>query len=427
MTQEKNNECLPDDVWPVGKKAALFTSVVAFGLGLFDFIDRQVMAAILPFLKEEWDISDTQVGMLISIVNMAIPLMLIPSAYFIDRWSRKKMLGIMGMVWSLATGACALAGNYTHLLVCRFFIGAGESGYNPAAVPLLAASFPKKWRGTAVSITQIGTTLGVPLGTVLGAYIASHWGWRHAFGVVMVPGLILAVLAFYLKDFKTAPTDRIHTVSYLSTISGIIRIPSLVFTIFGAVMFYLFQGTNMNWLPSYLVREGGLAVTQASLYFAVVTTAGLVSTAMAGPLIDFVRRRFHNAVPLVLSCGLILSTVMFAAGYGLLVPGSPAQVAALTAGNLLGCVTVSGIYINVVSLTHPGVQATALSVVIFCQNILGFALGPLLAGMLSDHFSLQIAMQVLALAPGFAGLAFAVCCFTYKRDLERVSCQDVMF
>lgn len=447
MTAIPQTDCLPDNEWPVGKKAACFTAFITFGLGMFDFIDRQVMAAIIPFIKAEWQLTDTEVGMLIAIVNIAIPIMVIPSAYFIDRWSRKKMLCIMGTLWSLATGACALAGNFSHLMLARFFIGAGEAGYNPAAIPLLSASFPKKWRGTAVSITQLGTTLGVPLGTIIGAYIATHWGWRHAFGIVMIPGLILALLALFIKDYKTVPvanatsplqdqsesekklevTHKKAAPSYFTTIGEIIRIPSLLLVVWGALMFYLFNGTVMNWLPSYFVREGGLSVTDSSLYFGIVSVASMVSIGISGPLIDYARRRSARGLPMVLAGGLLMGAACFGVGYGILVPGSMMQVYVLAFGNLCAGVMIPGSYIAVVELSHPNVRATATSIVIFAQNIFGFALGPVIAGMLSDSFSLGVAMQIIALAPVLAGLGFIVCCLTFKRDVEKIGCNDVVF
>lgn len=431
--ESTSTDCTPDNEWPVGKKAAFYTAAVAFGLGMFDFIDRQVLAAIIPFIKAEWQLTDTEVGMMIAIVNVAIPIMVIPSAYLIDRWSRKKMLFLMGTVWSLATGACALAGNFSHMMLARFFVGAGEAGYNPAAVPLLSASFPKKWRGTAVSITQLGTTLGVPLGTIIGAFIATHWGWRHAFGIVMVPGLILAILALFIKDYKTNTTEtsasgeKMPTPSYLTTLKEVVRVPSLLLVIWGALMFQLFNGTVMNWLPSYFVREGGLSVTQSSLYFAIVSIATVVGIAMSGPLIDFARRRRANGLPIVLAFGLLMGTVLFGVGYGLLTPGTMPQVLVLALGYLLASVMVSGSYIAVVELSRPNARATATSIMIFAQNVFGFALGPVIAGMLSDTFSLGVAMQIIALAPALAGLGLAVCCFTFKRDVERLGCLDVVF
>ena len=121
-------ECLePDSRWPVGKSSAFFTLFVTLALGIFDFIDRQVLASLFPYIKAEYSLSDTQLGMLVSVVNIAIAVLVIPSAYLIDRWSRKKMMALMGIVWSLATGACAFAGTFSHLLIARFFIGAGDA------------------------------------------------------------------------------------------------------------------------------------------------------------------------------------------------------------------------------------------------------------------------------------------------------------
>ena len=380
MTQmSETGECMPDGVWPVGKKAALFSTVIVFGLGMFDFIDRQVLASIIPYLKAEWQITDTEVGMLIAIVNVAMPIMVIPSAYFIDRWSRKKMLAIMGAVWSLATGACALAGTYAHLLTARFFIGAGEAGYCPVAVSLLSASYPKKLRGTAVSLSQLGMTLGVPLGTMIGAYIATRWGWRHAFGIVMVPGLVLALLALFIKDYQTAPVaEHGSGLSFAATIRELVGIPSLLLVVWGAVMTMMFNSSTMNWLPSYFLREGGLPLTQASIFAAMVTACSLLGTLISGPLIDFVRRYTAHAVPVVLSAGLFTGTILFGVGYGLLQPGSTLQLIILCLAQLFAVWALAGQFIAVVELARPEVRATATSVVIFGQNVFGFALGPVI-------------------------------------------------
>ena len=180
-----------DDVWPSGKASAYFTLFVAFMLCLLDFMDRQIVGALLPFIKADYHLSDKELGTLVSIVNISIAILVIPSAYFIDKWSRKKMMCVMGLIWSLATGACAFAGSFSHLLFARFFVRVGEAGYQPAAQALLSTTFPKRLRATAISICNVGGQIGVPLGLMAGAFIATHWGWRHAFGVVAIPGIFL--------------------------------------------------------------------------------------------------------------------------------------------------------------------------------------------------------------------------------------------
>ena len=197
-------DCLPEpgqDAWPIGKRAAFFTFFLSCTFLLLDFIDRQVLAALFPYLKQDMGLSDTQLGLLVSVVNVSIAVLTLPTGYLIDRWSRKYMMGIMTFVWSLATGACAFAGGFGHLFAARFFVGAGEAGYVPAAQSLIAASFPRKYRSTALSTFVTCASIGSPLGLLIGAFIAEHWGWRHAFGVVAIPGMLAAFLCIRIKDF----------------------------------------------------------------------------------------------------------------------------------------------------------------------------------------------------------------------------------
>lgn len=423
---EENYTCKPDDVWPVGKKTAILTAVVAFGLGLFDFVDRQILASIIPFLKEEWGLTDAQCGMLVSAVNIAISVILIPSAYFIDRWSRKKMLAIASTIWSIATGLGGFTTSFIQLLCCRFTLGVGEGVYNPSAIPLLAASFPKKIRSTAISFTQIGTTLGVPLGTVLGAYIASHYGWRHVFFVVMVPGLILAFLSLFLKDYKTSNDEKARQ-SYWADIKEIVQIPSMRFVLLGAICFYFVNGMQMNWLPSYLVRTGNIEITEASLYFSIIFMFSIVATIVAGLIYDFARHFYKNAVPVINAICLISGSIFYIIAYSFCEPASMTQIICLGTAQWMGGLVVIGVYSCTVSVVYPRMSATGISIVIFAQNILGFAMGPLVTGILSDYFGLVTAIRIVVMAWAIGGISFIFCAFTYNRDVERAGCQDFHF
>ncbi len=425
-------ECQPDDNWPVGRRAAFYTCFIVLGLGAFDFIDRQIMAAVLPYIKAEWALTDTKLGMLISIVNIMLAVLVIPSAYFIDRWSRKKMIAIMGGVWSLATGACAFAGGYGHMLLARLFIGAGEAGYNPAAQALLTAQFPKKYQGTAIAITQIGMTLGIPLGLVIGAFIAQHWGWRHAFGVVAVPGMILAVLALFIRDYHSSPAQPSggqsgSKESYLTTMLHLLRTPSLICAFIGAPLMMMYNGAVMNWLPSYLIREGGLDAGKSSNIAAIIMLSQVVGAGCVGPVIDSLRHRYKNAAPLVLTGAFALALVFLLTAYNLITPGSSTQICLLFIGCSFAAVTGTGFSAIIIGLVDPRKRATAISLMIVAQNIFGFALGPLFTGILSDHFDLATAMNAMCSVIFLAMLVCLVCSFTYIRDDAKTVCRDVNF
>lgn len=428
-------ECLPDDVWPIGRKAALYSCLVVIGLGVSDFVSRQVLAAVMPYLKEEWALSDTQLGALVSVVNVTIGVLALPCAYFIDRWSRKKMLCLMGAVWSLATAACSVAGTYSHLFAARLVTGAGEAGYSPTAQALLSAQFPKRLRGTALALSQVCQGLGGALGLVLGAWIATHWGWRSAFIIVAVPGLILSFMALFIRDYKTIAVtlqqDARKTekgLSFVAVLARVLRTPSLVCVFFGAVMVMLASGTIMNWLPSYMQRVAGLSLTSASTVSSLVLIAALVSAMLAGPVFDALSRRIVNAVPLFLACSVFVGGLLYFLGFHFAHPGSAAQVALLIGGQLcIGAVGTGGPVI-IMNLSHPGARATAAGVLIACQNLFGFAAGPLLAGFLSDHFTLGTALLLItSVAPLLISASYSICVFTYKRDLARVGCVEVDF
>lgn len=172
----------PDDVWPIPRKYALYTAAIIFFIGMFDLIDRQVITVLFPYLKEEFALSDKQLGSLMSSLNVAISVLVLPSAYLVDKWSRKKMIFVMGAIWSLSTLLCGFVAGFSHLLLARILCGFGEAGYQPAGQSLLTACFPRKYRATAAAMVTAGMTLGAPIGLIVGAYVAQHWGWRHAFG-----------------------------------------------------------------------------------------------------------------------------------------------------------------------------------------------------------------------------------------------------
>lgn len=430
-----------DDIWPIGKKKAYFALLIIFLLGVFDFLDRQILAAVFPYLKAEYTLSDTQLGLLVSIVNVAIAILVIPSGYLIDKWSRTKMLCIMGIVWSLATGACAIAGTYSHLLMCRFFVGFGEAGYNPAANSLLTVSFPRRLRATVIALVQSSAALGVPLGLVLGAYIAEHWGWRHAFGVVAVPGLIISFLALYIKDFKNAPTAKeeaaaahsagqaapVKGESYLQEVFTLLKMPSMILIYISSAASLMYGTAAMNWLPSFFNREVGMPMTQASAVVAGSMIMGTVFMLLSGPFLDWLRRRnLMNAVYWQAFASFTQFTFCFMVFYGA-PTGSVLQLVCMYAQCLTGCTLTPLCFTMVADLTHPNKRGTAISLVITLQNVFGMALGPLLTGIISDHFNLSVALLIMSAFYILVGICFVIMIFTYPRDMAKVGNTHVEF
>jgi len=172
---------------------------------VLDFADRQVVVTAFPYLRAEFGVNEAQLGALVSAVSVVIALTALPIALVIDRRSRVRAIAIMGSLWSVATAACAFAPGYVALLAARLGIGVGQAGFGPAGSAVLGAAYPPERRATVLGVFQMGAPIGVVTGSVVGSLVAAHWGWRPAFLVVALPGLVLALLALRLRDYRSVP------------------------------------------------------------------------------------------------------------------------------------------------------------------------------------------------------------------------------
>jgi len=198
-----NNGAEPKDGYLTGKKHAWFAFAMTFALMLFDYIDRQMIVSLFPHIKAEWNLSDKELGSLVSIISIVVGIGVIPVALTADRRSRVKSVVVMATTWSLATISCMFAGSFGQLFAARAIVGVGETGYGSVGAALISSLFPKRLRSALLGAFFAAASLGSVLGVVLGGVIAAKWGWKAAFGVVGVPGLVLALLYLLVRDYKT--------------------------------------------------------------------------------------------------------------------------------------------------------------------------------------------------------------------------------
>src|SRR5215471_7572488 len=196
---------------------------ILFALMVMDYVDRQVIVSMFPYLKAQWSLSDSQLGGLVSIISITVALGAVPLALLADRWSRVKSIFLMVLVWSLATLSCAFAGSYAQLLGARSIVGVGEAAYGTVGAALIATLFPVRMRSSVLGAFFMAAILGSVVGVVLGGVIAERWGWQAGFGAVGIPGLVLAfVFLLVVRDYKTValpstqPTDHTRRAGKMS-------------------------------------------------------------------------------------------------------------------------------------------------------------------------------------------------------------------
>ncbi|MFO0803609.1 MAG: MFS transporter [Gemmataceae bacterium] len=253
-----------------GKALALLLAI-----NLFNYIDRQILSATLPKIDLDAGIFETEdpnrsfkLGLLTTGFLVSYMLLSPVFAWLGDKMSRWALVGAAVIVWSLATGGTGLAETYVLLLVTRCLVGIGEAAYGPVAPTMLSDLYPVEHRGRIMAWFYLAVPVGSALGFVVGGAVAdSAWGWRGAFLVVVVPGLILGALCFLMKDRRSEPVAKaVDAPSYGTVLRELRGNRSFVFCCAGMTLSTFMLGGVAAWAPVYIFeREGRFTITDKTV------------------------------------------------------------------------------------------------------------------------------------------------------------------
>ena len=408
------------------RAASWLTFGLVFLLMMVDYIDRQIIVSMFPHLKEEFSLSDTQLGALVSVVALAVGVGVFPIAMLVDRWSRTKGILIMGSLWSLATMACGWATNYTQLFASRMVVGIGEAGYGPAGSALLSSKFPTAMRGFILGAFQSAAGIGSIVGVVLGGFITAQWGWRAAFGIVGIPGLVLALLFWFVPDYKTisvqedgaAKSDGIK-VLFLAVFRELRSTRTALFMSLGGAMQLAVISTMTTWLPSFFNRVHGVSTQQAGAMTGIAILAFSIGAAVWGKVVDRAGTTTPTNKMLVLAGLCVATTITFAVAFGAM-PVGKAQIGLIVLGGFLMSCTLGTVLSITLDVIQPAFRATAAAFTTLVGN-LGIAGGPFLLGILSDQFGLQTALTWVPVLSLAAAYLILVASRTYAADSARAA------
>jgi len=394
-----------------------------FLLYMFDYIDRMVVTSMFIHIEQDLGITHTQSGLLVSAVYWAIVLLTFPISILVDRWNRTKTIGIMAVLWSIATALCALTGNFVQLVLARALIGIGEAGYAPGGSAVISGLYPEDKRSKMMGLWNASIPLGTAIGVLLGGIIATRLGWKHAFGIVALPGLIVAVLFFFVKDYKTVDlttTDsnnvRMKMKKKEMAMEFLSR-PSLLFTYFGFAAIVFVTTSLITWLSTYFHVTRGLPAEKAGTMASAVMVLAIVGAPLGGIITD--RWRKSN----IRARLLFPAITSFMAAFFLLVAlwlthGTMQYIFFLLMG-----VTVTAFLPAAAAVTqdviHAGMRAMSYAVAVVIQNLLGASTAPLVIGKLYDMYDIKSAMALLPLMLILGAGLFFVASRYYVKDLER--------
>lgn len=394
------------------------------------YVDRNIIGVLLQPIKEEFHASDTMLGLLSGLsFAMFYATLGIPIARLADRGDRRQIITVSLVIWSVMTALCGMAQSFWQLALARIGVGAGEAGGIPPGQSLVADYFSPERRGKALSAFLMAAMAGYIIGIVLGGQLAQHYGWRTAFLVVGIPGLVLAVFTrLILHEPRHLPEFAVPAAEYepVATAFGALRAKRAFMNILIAlVLYFLIAYGALVFLIPYMVRGFGMTVGAASAMYGSVSTIGaLIGTPLGGTVVDRLAKRdivWNARFP---GYGMIAAFLMYEVAF--LMPTPVLLMTVLFVGGLLLNGAVPAMFAALHVICGSKRRAMAVAIVFFFANLIGTGLGPVIAGALSDAFSktagagtgLKYAMMTVTLLFLPCGFYMLQAARTLKADLE---------
>ncbi len=377
-------------------------------INFVNFADRTVVVPLLPLLRQQMNLTDSQLGSLQSGLLVVLALASWPCGFFADRLSRTKIIVAGIVVWSLATIACGFAASFMLLLVARSLIGVGEAAYAPAAQSMISDSFPYERRANAQAIFASGMLLGGAAGQAFGGLMGETYGWKFTFIVVGLLCMIPGILVIRLPEPPRRPRSEVVP------ISSLLSVPAYVAMLVAGTCITFSSVSLLTWGIDFARDYKEFSLREAAVSLAAIALFSLLLGVLTG---GFLADRLHRKYPY----GRILVIAvafLFAAPFVLLAIQTDEKWIFLTA-LFIGGFFMSWYHGPVTAVLHDltpqRAHATSIGVYMFVTQLLG-ALGPQLVGKISDASDLQLGLQVAVAVMVFGSLLMFLVIYFVRRD-----------
>jgi len=407
------------------RRAMLWTLAL---INFFNYVDRQIVFPLFPLIKDEFLVSDLELGMLGTVFMLVHSLASLPLGYLADRVPRPRLIAFGVFFWSIMTLLCGFAPAFIVLLIMRACVGIGEASYAPAAAALISDNYPLEVRSRAQGVFNIGMFIGGTLGLALGGIIAGQaGGWREAFFIVPIPGFLLAALAWRLPD-------RVHYRHDAKVpLAALLQNTAYLWVLVGGTLATFATGAIITWGVEFVRRYLSMDIQTASLLLGgTLVVSGTLGVLLGGIAADRLAKRLAHGRALVLALTLGLAGPVLYAGiqagsegpwfvgldgtlFGAFVTEAASAgvpwfwffLAAFVTGALM-----SAYHGPLTALIHEivpsSMRASAFAAYVLVIHLIGDTLSPALIGYVSDTLSLKTGLEFVTIMISASGLAFYV-------------------
>ncbi|MCZ2146153.1 MAG: MFS transporter [Bryobacterales bacterium] len=358
---------------------------VLFAVNLLNFYDRNIAGALAEPIRREFQLSDTEIGLLGTAFTWLYAVVGVPLGRLADRWSRRKLLAAGLLVWGALTAMNGLARNYAMLLMARLGVAVGEATCAPTATSWIGDLFPVHKRSRALAIFMLGVPIGGAVSYFFSGPLAQAFGWRAAMMVAALPTVVLVPLLLRTPEPERGATELRKENAAPASIGSILRIPTLWWIIASGALLNFNMYAFGTFLPAFFSRVHGLTLAQSGIAVGVAyLTGGIGGGMLSGKIGDHVvHRRKDGRMPAGAALALLTAPAAF---FGILQPaGSLLPALFLIALAYGGCNSYFGfVYASIQDIVSPAMRGTTMAVYFMAMYLLGGSFGPLLTGHISD-------------------------------------------
>jgi MFS family permease len=366
-----------------------------FLANLFNFFDRTIPAIIIEPIRMEWGLSDFQLGLIGTAFTIVYAIAGVPLGRMADTGARRKIMGWGLAVWSGLTAVNGLAWNFWSFLLIRMGVGIGEASYAPAANSLIGDLFPAHKRARAMGIFMLGLPLGLLLAFfTIGAMVTAFDSWRAPFFIAAVPGVILALFMFFIKEPRRGAAEQVQslTTPVEKPLRKVLTIRTFWWLVLAGLAFNFATYACNSFMVPMLQRYFLLPLEQAAMATGVIVgLTGLLGLTLGGWLADKIHQRWQSGRLLFAALSMLVAAL--ATGYALHAGRIEVAlfVALFSIGWLFAYNFYTCVYTAIQDVIEPRLRATAMALFFAGLYLLGGGLGPVAVGLLSDHYA-QAAM-----------------------------------
>ena len=406
---------------------------VALGLlvaiNLFNYIDRYVLAAVEPNIRAAFFAADDPNAMLrtgslvpafLFTYMIAAPVL----GFLADRVSRWIIVGVCVILWSFATAASGFAATFAALFITRIFVGIGEGGYGPAAPTILSDYFALRMRGRIMAIFCGAIPVGYALGYVLGGLINHQLGWRWAFYMVAIPGILLGLFCFFQTDPRARSGIRAERKrASLADYFALLRNRSFMINCLAQTAMTFALGGLAFWMSAYLIFRKQPPELATPIFGGITVVAGLLSTLLGGFAADRLQKRFSGSYFLVSGFGMLMA---FPLCLAMLYTPFPLAWVFLFGAVFFVFLNTGPSNAALANVVAPKIRATAFAVNILIIHLFGDALSPPLLGAVAGHYDMTMAFVVVSAAMLVSGIIWLLGVKYLAADTAAIDNQEIV-